>query len=61
VRFALELGCAGEVQTIAAEVKGVDESTVACLFNIVGPAQFEPPAGGHARLQVPVVFKNAAR
>ncbi len=61
VRFALEVGCSGEVQAIAADVKGVDEATVSCLFRIVGPARFEPPAGGHATLQVPVVFKNATR
>ncbi|MEP7049834.1 MAG: hypothetical protein ABJB12_05750 [Pseudomonadota bacterium] len=39
VRFALELGCAGQVQSISAAVH----------------------AAGHANIQVPVVFKNAAR
>ncbi len=61
VRLALELGCAGNVQAISADVKGVDEPTVGCLFTVVGPAQFEPPANGHATIQVPVVFKNASR
>lgn len=61
VRLALELGCGGEVQAISADVQGVDEPTLECLFTVVGPAQFVPPAGGHATLQVPVVFKNAAR
>jgi hypothetical protein len=60
VRFALELGCAGNVQAISADAHGVDEPTVACLFTVVGPAQFEPPANGHGSIQVPVVFKNAA-
>ncbi len=61
VRLALELGCAGTVQAISADANGVDEPTVGCLFTVVGPAQFEPPAGGHATIQVPVVFKNANR
>jgi hypothetical protein len=60
VRFSLELGCTGEVQAISADVEGVDEPTLECLFSVVAPAQFEPPAGGHATLRVPVVFKNAA-
>lgn len=61
VRFALELGCAGEVEAISAENQGVDESTLACLFSVVAPAHFAPPPGGHATVRVPVVFKNAAR
>ena len=61
VNFALELGCGGDVQAISAVVKGVDEPTLECLFTVVAPARFEPPAGGHATIQVPVVFKNAAR
>ncbi|MEI9938707.1 MAG: hypothetical protein WDO69_15925 [Pseudomonadota bacterium] len=61
VRFALEVGCAGAVQAISADVQGVDESTLECLFTVVAPAQFGPPANGHATLQVPVVFKNASR
>lgn len=61
VQLALELGCAGEVHAISADAKGVDDQTVGCLFGVVGPAQFEPPAGGHATLKVPVVFKNASR
>ncbi|MEI9937796.1 MAG: hypothetical protein WDO69_11305 [Pseudomonadota bacterium] len=61
VRFALELGCAGAVEAISAENQGVDESTLACLFSAVAPARFAPPAGGHATVLVPVVFKNAAR
>ena len=62
VRFALELGCAGNVQAITADdVRGVDEPTLACLFTVVGPAQFDPPANGHATIQVPVVYKSAAR
>ncbi|MEI9950132.1 MAG: hypothetical protein WDO74_14450 [Pseudomonadota bacterium] len=61
VRFALELGCAGEVEAISAENQGVDESTLTCLFSAVAPARFAPPAGGHATVLVPVVFKNAAR
>ena len=61
VRFALELGCAGDVEAISAENNGVDESTMMCLFSAVAPARFTPPAGGRATLLVPVVFKNAAR
>ena len=61
VRFALELGCAGRVQAISADVRGVDDSTLECLFTVVAPARFGPPAGGRATLQVPVVFKNASR
>lgn len=61
VRLALEVGCAGGVQSISADVQGVDEPTLECLFTVVGPAQFGPPASGHATLQVPVVFKNASR
>jgi hypothetical protein len=60
VHFSLELGCTGEVQAISADVQGVDEPTLECLFRVVAPAQFEPPAGGHATLRIPVVFKNAA-
>ena len=61
VRFALELGCAGDVQAISADVHGVDEPTLECLFTVVGAAQFGPPASGRATIQVPVVFKNASR
>lgn len=61
VHFALELGCAGDVQSISAAVQGVDEPTVECLFAVVALAQFDPPPAGHASIQVPVVFKNAAR
>lgn len=61
VRFALELGCAGNVQAISADARGVDPPTVACLFGVVGSAQFDPPANGHATIQVPVVFKNTVR
>jgi hypothetical protein len=61
VRLTLELGCFGNVQAITADVRGVDEPTLACVFNAVGPAQFDPPADGHATIQIPVVFKNAAR
>ncbi len=61
VRLALELGCAGEVEAISAKNQGVDESTLACLFSAVAPARFAPPAGGHATVLVPVVFKNGAR
>jgi hypothetical protein len=59
--FALELGCAGEVEAISAQIHGVDSSTVTCLFSAIAPAQFTPPAGGHATVRVPVIFKNAAR
>jgi hypothetical protein len=61
VRLALELGCAGEVEAISAENQGIDQSTLACLFSAVAPARFAPPAGGHATVRVPIVFKNAAR
>jgi len=61
IRFALELGCAGEVQTISAKAEGVDEPTVECLFAVVAPATFDPQAGGHATIHVPVVFKNSGR
>jgi hypothetical protein len=61
VRFALELGCAGAVEAISAENQGVDENTLECLFSAVAPARFAPPAGGHATILVPVVFRNAAR
>jgi hypothetical protein len=61
VRFGLELGCTGGVAAISADVQGVDEPTLECLFKVVAPAQFEPPASGHATLQVPVFFKNAER
>lgn len=61
VRFALELGCAGEVQAISAENQGVDEGTLECLFAVVAPARFAPPVGGRATILVPVVLKNAAR
>lgn len=61
IRFALSLGCGGEVQTISAKTEGVDEPTIACLFAVVAPAMFDPPASGHATIQVPVVFKNSAR
>ena len=61
VRFALELGCAGDVQAISAVNQGVDESTLTCLFSAVAPARFAPPVGGRATVLVPVVFKNAAR
>jgi hypothetical protein len=61
IRFALSVGCAGEVQTISAKAEGVDEPTIECLFAVVAPAMFDPPASGHATIQVPVVFKNSAR
>ena len=61
VRFALEVGCAGAVQAISAEVQGVDDSTVGCLFGVVGPARFGAPVNGHATIQVPVVLKNTSR
>lgn len=61
IRFALGLGCSGEVQTISAKAEGVDEPTIECLFAVVAPARFAPPAGGRATIQVPVVFKNSAR
>jgi len=61
VRFALELGCTGDVRAISAENQGVDEGTLACLFSAVAPARFAPPVGGRATVLVPVVFKNAAR
>jgi hypothetical protein len=61
IRFALELGCAGEVQTISAKAEGVDEPTVECLFAVVAPALFDPPVGGRATIHMPVVFKNSAR
>jgi hypothetical protein len=59
VRFSLQLGCAGEVEAISAENRGVDESTLTCLFSALGPARFAPPAAGHAIVLVPVVLKNA--
>jgi hypothetical protein len=61
VRFALDLGCTGNVQAITADVHGVDEPTLACLFTVVGSARFDPPANGHATVQVPVIFKNTRR
>lgn len=61
VRLALELDCAGEVDAISAENTGVDSGTLTCLFSAVAPARFAPPAGGHATVHLPVVFKNAAR
>lgn len=61
IRFALSLGCAGEVQTISAKTEGVDLPTIECLFAVVAPAMFDPPVGGRATIQVPVVFKNSAR
>ncbi len=61
VRLKLELGCAGEVEAISAENRGVDPSALACLFSVVAPARFAPPAGGHATVLMPVVFRNAAR
>ncbi len=60
VRFKLELGCAGEVEAISAENRGVDASALECLFSAVAPARFAPPPGGHAIVLMPVVFKNAA-
>jgi len=59
--FALELGCAGEVEAISAEVHSVDTSTVSCLFSAIAPVRFAPPIGGHAVVRVPIVFKNSAR
>lgn len=61
VRFALELGCTGDVAAVSAENQGIDETTLECLFSVVAPAHFAPPPGGHATVLVPVVFKNAAR
>lgn len=61
IRLALELGCAGEVQAISAKADGVDEPTIECLFAVVAPAVFDPPAGGRATIHVPVVFKNSSR
>ena len=61
VRFALELGCTGDVEAISAENQGVNESTLECLFSAVAPARFAPPPGGHATVLVPVVFKNTER
>jgi hypothetical protein len=61
IRFALELGCAGEVQAISAKAEGVDQPTVECLFAVVAPAMFDPPAGGRATIHMPVVFKNSTR
>ncbi|MET0794033.1 MAG: hypothetical protein ABW061_21105 [Polyangiaceae bacterium] len=61
VRFALELGCDGDVAAISANVKGVDESTLTCLFSAVAQARFAPPTAGHATVNVPVVFRHAAR
>ena len=61
VRLALELGCAGEVESISAQSKGVDESALACLFSAVAPARFAVPPSGHAAFSVPIVFKNLAR
>lgn len=58
VRLELELGCAGEVESISAEAKGVDASALACLFSAVAPARFAAPPAGHAALSVPIVFKN---
>lgn len=60
VRFAVELGSSGAVQTISATVDAVDPRTVECLFTVLGPARFEPPLGGRATLHIPVVFKNSA-
>jgi hypothetical protein len=61
VRFALELACNGDVESVTAKSSGVDEPTVACLFGVVARAEFDPPAAGQALLQVPVVFKNTER
>jgi len=61
VRFSLELGCAGAVESISADVRGVDAPALECLFSVMAPARFAPPASGHATLAVPVVFKNASR
>ena len=61
VYLSLELGCAGEVESISAHSKGVDPSALSCLFSAVAPARFSAPQAGHAALSVPIVFKNLAR
>ncbi len=60
VRFALELGCAGNVQAITADDRARCGRAHAGLpIYVVGPHNSIPPANGHAIIQVPVVFKSA--
>lgn len=58
VRFAVRIGCGGEVGALTATSSGVDESTLTCLFGVVARASFESPASGELTLQLPVVFKR---
>jgi len=56
VRVTLRVNCVGRVIALHATAHGIDRETVACMFDTAMKAQFEPPEGGSAVINVPVTF-----
>jgi hypothetical protein len=56
IRLSITVGPGGEVQNVQASASGNLGSAVACVRARAQAAQFDPPKGGNAVIQVPVTF-----
>jgi hypothetical protein len=56
IQLAIKVGPGGEVQSVSAAPSGNLGSAVACVRARAAAAQFAPPEGGMAVIQVPVTF-----
>jgi hypothetical protein len=55
IDLSIKVGLGGEVQSVTATAQGnLSSSVVACVRGKAQAAQFEPPQGGLAIVQVPV-------
>ena len=56
IRLSITVGPGGEVQNVQASASGNLGSAVTCVRSRAQAAQFDPPKGGSAVIQVPVTF-----
>jgi hypothetical protein len=57
IRLTIQVGPGGEVRSVTATPSGtLPQSVVACVQARAKAAQFDPPEGGSAAIQVPVTF-----
>jgi len=56
INLSIRVGPGGEVQSVGASASGLPDSVVGCVKARAQAAQFDPPQGGAAVIQVPVSF-----
>lgn len=56
IRLRMRVAADGSVSDVEGDRSGLPQSLVDCVFSRAHRAKFEPPAGGHAVIVVPLKF-----